>query len=110
MALQMKIWLALIVAPILALADQSIALSMATWMCAQQHETPIHVLHASFGALIVASTFLAWSQWRATADTGDETVTRRHFLAGLACASGALSALVVAAMWIPNWLLSPCWV
>jgi hypothetical protein len=104
----MKIWLALIVAPILALADQSIALSMATWMCAKQHEIPMHVLHASFGALILATTLLAWRQWRATAAIGDETIARRHFLAGLAAASGILSTLVVAAMWIPSWLLSPC--
>jgi hypothetical protein len=109
MALRMKIWLALLVAPILALTDQSIALSMATWMCAKQHEIPMHALHVSFAALIVATTLVAWRLWRATAGVGDETIARRHFLAGLAAATGLLSALVVVAMWIPNWLLSPCW-
>lgn len=106
----MKIWLALLVAPLLALADQSIALSMAAWMCAKQHEIPMHAVHASFAALIIATTLAAWQQWRATAGMGSETNAGRHFLAGLAAASGSLSALVVLAMWIPNWLLSPCWV
>ena len=31
-----------------------------------------------------------------------------HFLAVLATAVGALSALAIAAMWVPNWMLSPC--
>jgi len=37
-----------------------------------------------------------------------EERARRHFMAGLAAASGALSALVVGAMWLPVWVLGRC--
>jgi hypothetical protein len=106
----MRIWFALLAAPILALADQSIAYSMTVWACAHQQALAMHGVHVLFLAVTVAATFAAWGSWRATLrrKSGDETLARRHFLAGLATATGALSALVIAAMWIPNWVLSPC--
>jgi hypothetical protein len=106
----MRIWFALLAAPVLALADQSIAFAMTGWACAHQQTLAMHGVHVLFLAATVAGTLAARGLWRATlrVKTGDETLARRHFLAGLATASGALSALVIAAMWIPNWVLSPC--
>lgn len=104
----MRTWLALLAAPVLALADQSIAFSMSTWMCARQHAVPMHAVHATALLAILVATAMAWQLFRATDIRGDEALRRRHFLAGIATASGVLSALVVLAMWIPSWLLSPC--
>ena len=58
----------------------------------------------------VAGTAMAWQAWRTTSNAGaaDESRQRRHFLAGLATGSGALSALVIAAMWAPTWVVSAC--
>ena len=106
----MATWLALLVAPILALADQSIAFAATGWACARQGTGSVHFVHALFLAATLAATFLAWQSWRAGADVVavDESGARRHFLAGLAFASAMLSALTIAAMWLPTWLLSPC--
>ncbi len=106
----MRIWFALLGAPILALADQSIAYSMTVWACAHQQVLAMHGVHALFFAATLGGTVAAWGLWRATSrrKMGDETLKRRHFLAVLATAVGALSALAIAAMWVPNWMLSPC--
>jgi hypothetical protein len=106
----MRIWLALLLAPVLALADQSVALSLTTWACAHQQPLAMHAAHLLFMAAAAASTVLAWQAWRGTAGAGGnhETLARRRFLAGVATGSGALSTLVIAAMWAPNWVLSPC--
>jgi hypothetical protein len=106
----MRIWLALLIAPILALTDQSIAFAMTGWACANQQELAMHGVHVLFLAATLAITIAALGPWRATlrAKMRNEALARRHFLAGLATASGALSALVIAAMWVPNWILSPC--
>lgn len=106
----MRIWFALLLAPVLALADQSIAYATAGWACAHQGVLAMHGVHLIFVAMVVASTFAASQLWRATAGPAgaDEPLARRHFLAGIATASGALSTAVILAMWIPNWLLSPC--
>jgi hypothetical protein len=66
------------------------------------------VVHASCAAAISVATFMAWQLWRETDAASDPVIARRHFLAGLAAGSGLFSALVVLAMWIPSWLLSPC--
>lgn len=106
----MRIWFALLATPILVLADQSIAYAMTGWACAHQEAFAVHGVHVLFLAAVVVGTVAASGLWRATVPTKarDETLARRHFLAGLATGSGALSALVIAAMWVPNWALSPC--
>ena len=107
----MRIWLALLLAPILALADQSIAYAVAGWACAHQHPYAPHFVHAAFLVAVLAATLAAGTLWRDTRGAAgtDDPAAGRHFLAGLALASGALSALVIAAMWYPAWVLSPCY-
>ena len=80
------------------------------WACAHQEPFALHAVHALFFTTAAAATFPAWQLWRATrsSGSGDETVARRHFLAGLATASSALSVLVIAAMWMPTWVISLC--
>jgi hypothetical protein len=104
------IWLGLLVAPILALVDQTVALSMTTWVCRGQHGLAIHIVHAAFAVATTGATLLAWQRWHQEADdaTGSETAARRRFLAGMAIGVSALSLLVVVTMWFPTWLISSC--
>jgi hypothetical protein len=106
----MRIWFALLAAPILALADQGIAYAAAGWACAHQQALAGHALHGIFFVACVAAAIAAGQLWRVQPRPApaEEPSARRHFLAGIATASAALSALVILAMWIPNWLLSPC--
>jgi hypothetical protein len=107
----MWIWLALIVAPLLALTDQAVALALVGWACAHQTTLPLHAAHALFMAFATASAVGAWLTWSRTtlvpARKGDG-VRQRHFLAGLAVTVAALSALTIAAMWVPTWMISAC--
>lgn len=106
----MAIWFALLVAPILALADQSVALSMTAWACRGQHGIAIHVVHLAFALITICATFLAWRAWRETVRGADasEAATRRRFLAGMSIGASALSLLVIVTMWMPTWVLSSC--
>ena len=104
----MRTWFALLVAPLLALADQSVAYATTGWACAHQQSIAVHGVHFVFLVCVIAATVMAWRLWRARAPGAGESAARRHFLAGLATASGALSVLLIAAMWYPSWVLSPC--
>jgi hypothetical protein len=106
----MRTWFALLGAPLLALANQSVSYATVGWSCAHQYPHVLHVIHGVFLAAIVIGTLAAWRLWSGTRLAGaqEEAPARRHFLAGLAAASGALSALVVGAMWLPVWVLGPC--
>ena len=106
----MRTWFALLGAPLLALADQSVSYATVGWSCAHQHTLVVHAVHGVFLGAIVIGTLFAWQLWRETRPVraqGEEPA-RRHFMAGLAAASGALSALVVGSMWLPVWVLGPC--
>jgi hypothetical protein len=106
----MRIWFALLVAPTLALADQSVAYATVGWACSHQQVLAVHTVHAIFLVATAAGTLFAWQLWRGTtpAASGGEAPARDHFLAGLATASGALSTLAIVAMWIPTWVIAPC--
>jgi hypothetical protein len=106
----MAIWFALLVAPIVALVDQGVALSMTAWACRGQHGVALHVLHVGFALVTATATLLAWRAWRETPDheEASEATARRRFFAGMAIGASALSLLVIVTMWIPTWVLSSC--
>jgi hypothetical protein len=107
----MRIWIALIVAPLLALADQAVAFSMVGWACAHQTPALLHASHALFLALATATAVIACVQWRGpgnAAASANDAARQLRFLAGIATTVASLSALAIAAMWIPTWMISPC--
>jgi len=106
----MRTWFGLLGAPLLALADQSVSYATVGWSCAHQQTLVMHAIHGVFLALTVIGTLVAGQLWRETRPlrAQAEEPARRHFMAGLAAASGTLSALVVGAMWLPVWVLGPC--
>jgi hypothetical protein len=105
----MRIWLALIVAPLLALESQSIAFALVHWACDHQTMVAVHALYVACIGTTVVFGALAWRHGRESVTVaGSEARRRQRFLSGLATASAALSSLVIAAMWVPTWMLSPC--
>jgi hypothetical protein len=106
----MAIWLALVVAPVFALADEAVALSMTVWACRGQHGVALHVVHATFALATAIATLLAWRRWReARHDMAPgEAGARVRFLAGMAIGVSALSLVVIVTMWAPTWVLSAC--
>lgn len=108
----MRVFAAFIVAPFLALMDQSVAYAFAGWACAHQQEAVPHAVHAVFLVAVLAATFFAWTTARAALPAMREeagfSVHRHDMLAACALALGALSAAVIVALWIPQFVLSPC--
>jgi hypothetical protein len=113
----MKIWLALLAAPSLALAAQLAMFALVTPSCSVQTRLAIHGVAVVALALAVVFTLLArgdWLQHARGAPEGPDSdeadvATSRRFLAVVATAVGALSAFVIFTMWVAAWVLSPCW-
>jgi hypothetical protein len=106
----MHIWPGLLVAPLLALADQLIAYAAIGWACNHTHDSAVHLVHALFLAAAVACTLAAWPVWKRARSgrTVNEVPAQQRFLAGLALVLGAFSVVVIAAMWMPTWVIAPC--
>ena len=113
----MRIWLALLIAPSLALACQSIMYSLVTPSCSVQTRVLIHAVAFASLALAALFTLLARGDWRRIAlaapqgpdHDGADRPSSRRFLAVVATAVGGLSMLVILMMWVAAWVLSPCW-
>jgi len=112
-------WAALLLAPLTALAQQSICLALLKHACRQQTTVLVHAVSAVSLMAILAMTWLAAAQWLASrarpdqpagaAQRDDASPARlEHFLAGAGMLVGALSALVALFMWMPVWVLNPC--
>jgi hypothetical protein len=109
----MKSWLALVLAPSIALATQTTLYSLVTPSCSTQTRLQIHViaLIALVSVLALSAMALGESSLRGPRTEcfdDDEPHARNRFLANMATAVGALAALVIFAMWFATWVLTPC--
>lgn len=116
---RVSVWPGLLLAPLLALGHLSLAYSLVTPSCARQGGAGLHGLAVCSLVAALAMTLLAWRAWAALARPGEARgdVTssdsghaegRGRFVALVATLVGALSSLVILAMWVPLWLLPPC--
>ena len=116
-----RVWPALLLAPLLALLDQSVAYALVTPSCALQTTAWLHLVAGLSFLLVAAMTVLAWKAWRRmavaaetpgskmTASDATEGRVRGQFIALVAALAGSMSLLVVLAMWLPIVVLSPCY-
>jgi len=104
----MRIWLAMLVAPVLALTDLTISFATVSWACSHQAPVSLHAVHFVFLLATLACTLGAWNAWRAGEATKGQSATQAHFLAGVGMAIAALSTITVAAMWLPVSMIASC--
>jgi hypothetical protein len=105
-------WPALVLAPSLALADLTIIYALVTPSCKRQNLLAPNLVSAAILLLCLWFTLQAWRNWAgqgSDAQAPDDGARENgRFIALVAALVGALSCLVVLAMWFPQWILSPC--
>ena len=108
----MRTWPGIVLAPLLALADQSLAYALVPWGCHAQQFTALQHVHLVFLVAALATLVPAWAgAMRRSAPQAalpGDSHDREHFMCVVAVMTGSLSALVIVALWIPQWVLSPC--
>jgi hypothetical protein len=121
-------WPALLLAPAIALTDLTIAYALVSPSCAHQNRGGLHAVAVVSVLAVLALTAMAWQAWRhqasasnasraggpaltpgVTAADGDGLAQRPSFIALMAVLVGGLSLLVCVALWLPIWMLSPCY-
>jgi hypothetical protein len=112
-------WIALLAGPLLVLADLGLSYSLIGPGCNQQHGLLLHLPMAASFLLCLLLTLWAARAARQVRQSPPPPLPpggtdagaaqeRRRFIAWLAMAAGALSCLVIAALWLPVAVLSPC--
>lgn len=109
----MRSWPGLLAAPVLALADQGVAYALVPYACSHQHGAWLHGVHAAFLVAVLACAVHIWPRARPVIGhlRNDEggSVQRADLMAILAFSMALFCAAVVVSLWIPQWILSPCY-
>ena len=105
-------WPGLILAPVFALADQSVAYSLIEWSCEYQKPAVPQIAHLVFLILTLATLLMGWGRWEdrpagKREDAGDDA-TRKSTFGVMATLVAALCALAILGMWYPHLVLAPC--
>ncbi|MDZ5458181.1 hypothetical protein [Azohydromonas lata] len=111
-------WIVLLVGPLLVLADLGLTYALVGPGCNGQRGALLHLpMAVSFTLCLLLTLAALRASWRAGAGEPanapastdpDAAQERRCFITWLALAIGALSCLVIAALWLPVAVLSPC--
>ena len=105
-------WLALVITPTLVLINLTIVYALVVPACEDQSSFALHAVAIGSLALSLLLTFMAWQQWQKYSilptHPEDDADVRKSFLPAVASMAGLLSTLVIAAQWLPQWILSPC--
>jgi hypothetical protein len=106
---------ALVLAPTIALATQSVLYALVTPSCSAQVRLDIHLVAAVALVVVVVLAVLAFSESslrrrEPASPDNDEAVppVPARFFGDVATAVAAIAALVILAMWFTTWVLSPC--
>ena len=110
-----KSWFALVLAPTIALATQSVLYALVTPSCSAQMKLDIHLVAAVALAIVVVLAVLAFSESSLRrrepaspdSDEAGPPVPARFF-GDVATAVAGIAALVILGMWFAVWVLSPC--
>jgi hypothetical protein len=95
----MRLWPALLVSPLLALASIGLGYALVTPACQASRTWILHASTMAFLVLSIATTIVAWTALASA---------RREFLPLVATWTGAFFSAVIAAQWIAVLLISPC--
>jgi hypothetical protein len=108
----MRLSIAILVTPLIALAQQSANYALVPLACAKQQHHLQHAVFAATLALVIGAMAVAWSVWREAGpgvqgDHGDPA-SRTRFLAVLGVMVSALMALTILAQWLTSAFIPPC--
>jgi len=99
----------LVIAPLLALLDQSAVYALVEWSCEKRNLTPAIAVHLAFFVVTLVLTLVAWRGTRQVAGgRSDAAGASHHFVAWVGAASGALSLLAIVLLAFGQAVLSPC--
>ncbi len=105
-------WIVNLVPPFLVLFDLQLGYMLVSRNCLEDDSLTNHLVHGLFLVATLLLLLKGWTLWRAAGPEwpgkGPDLRTRSRFMSLLGILIASLSALVIAAQWIPVFVLHPC--
>ena len=108
----MRLWISILITPLIALLQQSTNYALVPLACEKQQHLPIHLVAGIALLAALVAVGMAWSAWReagvqSPGDFGDSR-SRTRFLAMLGMSLSALMALTIISQWLTAAFIAPC--
>ena len=108
----MRLWPAILLTPLIVLAQQSANYALVGLECEKQQRFAVHLVAGVSLTLVAIAMVLAWGAWRdagtALPDDRGDRANGVRFLAAIGIALSALMALSIAAQWLTTAFVLPC--
>jgi hypothetical protein len=108
----MRLWVPVIITPLVVLAQQSVNYALVSLECAKQQRFAIHLVSGTSLIIVLVAIAVAWAAWREpgtdSPDDRGQAVSRVRFLAAIGLALSALMALTIVAQWLTVAVVPPC--
>lgn len=108
----LRLWAGVLVAPMAFLSNLQANYTLTQKLCPGGRTSLLHCTTLFFLLLALAGGLIAWSNWtragREWPDESAERVMRNRLLAAVGVMISLLSALIIIAQWIPQFIFNPC--
>lgn len=105
-------WFGFLTPPVAFLVNMQVNFMLVPWVCGTGQYWTIHLAHLTTTLLIAAAGWMSWRVWervgRGVPGEDGHGTDRDRFLAMMGMLSAAFFLLLLAAHWIPNFLLGAC--
>ena len=108
----LALWFGILAGPIASALNEGLNYALDQHACSTGHFYVLHTISVCALLLTVCGGSAAWYEWRGiggtTNDEGGTPRDRSGFMATLGIAASIFFALVIVAMSVPHFILSPC--
>jgi hypothetical protein len=108
----LRLWAGVLVAPLAFLSGLQANYTLAQKLCPGGPTSVLHLTTLLFLLLALAGGLIAWRNWARAGgkwpDESAERVVRNRLLAAVGVMISLLSALIIVAQWIPQFIFNPC--
>jgi len=113
--LDLALWAGILAGPLAWGAQLQVSYSLTQTACATGHQWLLHLVSLAALAVAVAGTALAARLRRrlgagstGSTNEGDPLISRSRFMALFGMGLSGFFVLVIAAQWLPSWILGAC--
>jgi hypothetical protein len=99
------------IGPLAAAADLMLSYSLVQHACSTGHHYVLHAITIVCFLIALSGAPLAWKEYQTVRNSDDEggsAINRTYFLAVMGMASSIGFAVVIVALAVPRFILSPC--
>ena len=102
------LWFGILAGPLAFLLNLQLSYMLVQPACVTTHHLILHLVPVGALLLTVSGGVSAWRNWQVESNKAAGVLPCGRFMAGVGLLISVLFLAVIAAQWLPNFILTPC--